>query len=450
MRTVHSPGPQRPEAPKLPRPGALKSPRARGVAPPRAGALAGQRGTSLIEALLAFLVLSLGLVGIAKLHGEVRLNADVARQRTEALRLAQDDIEALRAFTTLSTDPLAVGYADIVDHAASPPASGASATNASFELQRDVVADEGFRSAALTVRWLDRRGQAQQLTLQSLIAGTSPALSGALAAQAAIPPFAALRGRAAAIPPGATPLGNGTSAFKPAGDGASAWVFDDTTGEIVAMCDTTATAHALSAAQLSACIRTNALLLSGVVRLSLAGSAQAMQANDTPLPLAVVLTLTGRSGAPAPICVSEAQKQVAIPTATGVRREAVPLAAVPADWGVTGWTELGDRFVAYHCAVTPLQGHWSGRTTIVPQGGWRVGTGVNDFRVCRYSADHDGSGSIDQNAEHPDEYHHVDRALMQQNFLLLPGPLACPAAPPVSFDAAAPVHADLSTVQHQP
>jgi hypothetical protein len=415
----------------------------------RPGGMPRQRGASLIEALLAFLVLSLGLVGVAKLHGQVRLNADIARQRSEALRLAQTDIETLRSFTTLTTDPLASGYADIVAHAASQPSSSALHTNAGFELERDVFADDGFRSAALTVRWLDRRGHAQQVTLQSLIAGTSPALSGALAAQAASPPLAALRGRSAGIPPNATALGHGRSAFRPAGSGTSAWVFDNTTGLIVAVCSVPAGMRPISDSQLSACTPMQALLLSGIVRLSMTGAADAGHANDHSLPLEVVLTLAGAGSAVAPTCVSAAQKAVAITSATGTRREAVPLAATPADWGVVRWTELNDRFVAYHCVVTPAQGHWSGRTAVVPQG-WSIGTGPNDFKVCRYSADHDGSGTIDQNAEHPNEYHHVDRALMQQNFLLVPGALACPAAPPVSFDPAAPVHADLSTVQHQP
>jgi Tfp pilus assembly protein PilV len=408
-----------------------------------------QRGASLVEALLAFLVLSLGLVGIAKLHGQLRLTADLARQRSEALRFAQTDIESLRAFTTLASDPSGHGYADIVGHAASPAASSAWPSNTSFEIARDVHAADGYRSAALTVRWLDRTGQAQQVKLQSVIAGTPPALSGALAAQAPGHTLPQLRGRSAAIPPSATSLGNGRSVFKPAGSGSAAWVFDDASGDIVARCSAAGQVQAATPSDLAGCTPMHALLLSGIVRLSLAGAADAAHAKDTPLPLNVLLTLTSGSGVPPPVCLAEAQKLVAIPTASGSRREAVPLAATPADWGVAGWTELDDRFVAYHCAVTPLQGSWSGRTAIVPQG-WSIGSTAAEFKVCRYSADHDGSGAVDQNAEHPNEYHHVDRALMQQNFLLVPGHLACPNTSPVTSGPSAPVHADLSTVQHQP
>ena len=69
----------------------------------------------------------------------------------------------------------------------------------------------------------------------------------------------------------------------------------------------------------------------------------------------------------------------------------------------------------------------------------------SDRKVCRYSADQDGSGAVDSNAEHPNEYKDVDRSLMQQNFLIVRGDQSCPVA--TKGDT---VFADLSTVQHQP
>ena len=43
---------------------------------------AAQRGVALIEALLAFLVVALGMLGIARIHADLRTHADLARQRT--------------------------------------------------------------------------------------------------------------------------------------------------------------------------------------------------------------------------------------------------------------------------------------------------------------------------------------------------------------------------------
>ena len=62
-----------------------------------------QRGISLIEALIAFLVLSLGVLGMSKLQSHLRLHSDIARQRSEAVRIAQEDMEALRSFASTTT-----------------------------------------------------------------------------------------------------------------------------------------------------------------------------------------------------------------------------------------------------------------------------------------------------------------------------------------------------------
>ena len=64
-----------------------------------------QRGITLIEALIAFLVLALGMLAIARTQTHLRMNAEVARQRSEAVRLAQEEIESLRAFAVIATAP---------------------------------------------------------------------------------------------------------------------------------------------------------------------------------------------------------------------------------------------------------------------------------------------------------------------------------------------------------
>jgi hypothetical protein len=209
-------------------------------------------------------------------------------------------------------------------------------------------------------------------------------------------------------------------------------VFDNHSGDIVSQCH--ASGPMTGPVSLADCTAVAAWTLSGSVRRSDRGAADAAQASDPPLPLAVELELDGAAAAPRPTCVSEAQKLVA-----GGRRprRAACRGAARCDTrrpGPGGWTELDDRFVAYHCGVSSLQGAWSGRSVVVPQG-WRIGSATGEFKVCRYAADRDGSGAVDQNDEHPNEYHHVDHPLMQQNFLLVPGPLPCPSP---------------STVQHQP
>ena len=76
---------------------------------------------------------------------------------------------------------------------------------------------------------------------------------------------------------------------------------------------------------------------------------------------------------------------------------------------------------------------------------------ASDWRVCRYSADADGSGAIDRNAEHPAHYNSVGAALTQQNFLIVKGTQNCPLGSAVSVTgSSADVHADLGTAAHQP
>jgi hypothetical protein len=106
--------------------------------------------------------------------------------------------------------------------------------------------------------------------------------------------------------------------------------------------------------------------------------------------------------------------------------------------------------IAYHCVVQPVPpasggaARWSGRLDLVPQGWLLVGaTGGNSgrFRICRYSADQDGNGRID-NPEHPASYSVVTNRLGNQNFLVIRAAARCPV------DANPPV--DDSTVAHQP
>jgi type IV pilus modification protein PilV len=66
--------------------------------------LARQRGVGLIEALVSLLVLALGLMSFVALQGRLRLNSDVAKQRAEAVRIAQEDLENFRAYGTIASD----------------------------------------------------------------------------------------------------------------------------------------------------------------------------------------------------------------------------------------------------------------------------------------------------------------------------------------------------------
>jgi Tfp pilus assembly protein PilV len=415
-------------------------------------------GTSLLEGLVALLVLALTAVGIAQLQGHLRLSAEVARQRTEAVRLAQQDIESLRAFgalaagtgTTRSFEAIA-GATRTVD------AAGGYATPTRYTVTRTVdgAAMGGAKRVQVLVAWADRAGAPQQVALNTLIAAAEPSMSGALGlrrgdgngggvasdgADGARGPF----GRSVRIPFGAKDLGDGSSAFKPVGDGTLAFRFDNRsglpTGRCASVAATTRTID-LSLANLGPCAALAGRWVSGVIRFSSALPPDAATANDTPLPLAVTLAVAlapnapAASPVPASSCTSEAMKTVAHVGAAGSRIESVPLAATPAALGLATWAETGERFVAYHCVVEAAAGvAWSAHVTLVPNG-WRIGSAAGDRRVCRHGNEPASAGP-----------------LAHRNLLVIDAAAACPTGRAVAIagNNASDVYVDTGTAANAP
>ena len=426
--------------------------------PASASAFRRARGATLLEALVAFLVLSLGMLTMARVQTSLRLNSDIARQRTEAVRLAEADMESLRNFGSVSVSQGLKAYAEIATATRSISA-GQGGTNVSFEVSREVTpveqvhTDSGYKSATVSVNWFDRTGTAQRVVLDSVIAATPPALSAALAITPRQQAVRSVAGRAVSVPLTAKDLGDGRSVLKPDSAQGTLFVIDNASGRVSAVCTgVAARTRDITAADVVSCNAVSAMLLSGQVRFSLAGVPDAARANDTPLPLAMALALSGGAYPGPAQCGAEAMKTVAYSVGNSTRREAVPLAATPVSWGVAAWSELGERYVAYHCAVQPTgtPARWSGRSSVQPQG-WALGATATTHKVCRYSADQDNSGSVDRNAEHPDSYTAVDVALAQQNFLVVKGDQACPGGSAVKADGqGAQNFANLGTLQHQP
>ena len=412
-----------------------------------------QRGTTLLEGLVAFLVLSLGMLSVVRVQSQMRLNTDVARQRSEAVRIAQEDIEKLRAFSVIGVRAGASAFASVTSASRRVDSASGQTSNTSYELMREITAADAplSKNTRVSVAWNDRTGAQQQVVLSTLIAGHDPAYAGALQVHAKAPPVRAVLARSAWIPVQAKDLGQGSSAFRPVSGGTEAIVFDNTSGNVTARCsgvDAALSNANLSVATLGVCEALQAYALSGVVRFTSATPPDAAAANDVPLALSIAMAPS--DGTPAPACRSEARKSVTYAIAGATRTEAVPIAASPATLGVSTWVETGERFVAYHCVVVPAApgAAWSGRASIVPTG-WTLGTGASDNRVCRFSADADGSGAIDSNLEHPDSYTALSSSLTQQNFLVIKGTQSCPTAA-TGTNGAGLVFADLSTVPHQP
>lgn len=410
-------------------------------------------GWSLVEALLASLFLSAGMLLLLKGQASARAYSDFARERAAAAVLAEARIERLRS-GMLDAAPTEIHGAAVHDSAAHDSAAHGSAAHGSAPLlgPKSDAADAGldagettwhedldssryaFRQRVLSgpggalkdidlqLRWQDRFGDWQALRWPARLAPAQPAAALLAFSAQATGDVALTRARHAAIPESARLLEPGWLAFSPAGDPAQAWLMDARTGWVLGLCELGGrSVDELRAADIAACRSRmaggDALLLSGEIRFDLEDSPSPDKPRSSAVPLTVVLHLSDAAASPAPPhCVSNASSAIA----------------------------RGLPVVSYHCLVYPRgpDQRWSGRSEL---GG--TAADPERFRVCRYSADHDHDGRI-SNPEHPLDYHDVDGPMTQQNFLVIRAGLPCPGGLPP--DPAAGRLLDLGTRPHQP
>ncbi|MDH4060380.1 MAG: hypothetical protein OEU94_06165, partial [Aquincola sp.] len=260
------------------------------------------RGIGLIEALVSLLVLALGMMSFAALQARLRLNSDVAKQRSEAVRLAQEDIENFRALGTLAADGTITNNFAYSGITAGATARTITGSNATFTLSRSVadaprasgITDAAMKNLVTTVTWADRTGTTQSVILRSMIARADPAVAASLALPANGSPVRDLLGRDIQVPIPAKNLGDGTSAVKPLAGGNIAYVFSNDSGIVTRRCvggslgSTATNALTLGILAGATCTDISAYLISGFVRTSLDSNPDATNPNDSaPGPMAM-------------------------------------------------------------------------------------------------------------------------------------------------------------------
>lgn len=372
-----------------------------------------QRGVTLVEAMVAFFVMALGMLAAVATQMTLRLNNDVAKQRSEAVRLAQNDLDNARSFVKINATQGLRSYADIVPTLA-PQSLPFSGTNASYSFVREApeAASFPFRAISAQVTWQDRQGQTHPVRLDTIVAGVDPALSGflSLAPDGQPTQMAARTNRR--LPTWVRDLGDGRSVLKPRGSDTIAWIFDNRSGSIVARCvvQPGSSTASLTATDLTDCtaLTVPGRLINGYVWFSLTSPPSADTLVGTAFEVHPVFAFGSTSNTSAECYDS----------ATGVSSVSNP--------------------VQYVCAVFPGQagGPWSGYLTMGPSALWRGDAAL--FTLCRYTADLDQSGGI-SNDEHPLDYVNVTQNLLYQNFLVVRRGESCPVG--TGFNR---------TVQHDP
>ncbi len=294
-----------------------------------------QGGFSLIEALTALLVAAFGMLVIAGFQVSLSQSSDIAKQRSEAVRLAQLKLEELRAYQQVASHtgtPHIFNYTDdvVTGNDTVSPTSGAFGTNTSYARAWTVTGGGGDpqKWVHVAVSWTDRTNTTQTISLQTVIAKSDPISIGTLAVGPGGITARTPKNRNVNIPYPAIPLANGMSAFQPGSDSDPNpnpfYVFDDVSGDVLGYCTFTLNRGDAvtfvdddgTGTTTTGCTKEKAYLLSGYIRFVSGGYNQNQVDNAFGNPTGATRSLDAQVNFIAPTssasgtCYSQRQKVV--------------------------------------------------------------------------------------------------------------------------------------------
>jgi type II secretory pathway pseudopilin PulG len=134
-----------------------------------------RQGVSLVEALVALAVMSIGMLALVGVQTTMRLNSDLAKQRTEATRIASEEIETLRSFARMGANDPGLGnaYDTIATRTVENYTPPDNIGNTSYRVVRTVTDLAGSNGPNMTpgtnqkvvtvrVEWMDRAEREQR------------------------------------------------------------------------------------------------------------------------------------------------------------------------------------------------------------------------------------------------------------------------------------------------
>jgi len=413
-----------------------------------------QRGFTLIEGLLAMVVMALGMLALVNLQSNLSIASDAAKHRTEATRLAQQKLDELRSFEQVAAEGGKVSYLGTVVSSAAPETiDPGDHSNTSFSRSWTVTANsEMQKSVNVLVAWTDRRGP-QQLTLNTVIGRADPASISTLGVGPGTTVVRRPKNRNIDIPYPAVSLKGNKSAFQPPGSSVVIY-FDNDSGNVVGQCEGALPAADSEMVLAGSCNKGTGYLLSGYVRFCTSsgcstsnqpGDAQAKYANasDTTYALDATAPLVLDSSVASPVFNCYSARQVTLKSD----------GSTVTDTGQAA-NEVAARFISYACVIYPTDDdsdsntppRWWGRVAVQSSAAWVIGTGSGQYKVCRFTGDYNLDSKV-SNSEHPLWYRAVTGTLDNQNFLVVPRTDACPTDKPTDAETGDFVSANTATHQ---
>ncbi len=134
-----------------------------------------QNGISIIGAMIAMLILAIGIIGLIQLQSVVIRNKAIAAQHSEAIVLAENKIAEFRNFSKIPVTSGSTAYDDIVSGTSSVTRNAVSYT---LSWTVTEVVNPPHKVVSVSVTWTDSTNENRTVTLSSQISPVDPVTSG--------------------------------------------------------------------------------------------------------------------------------------------------------------------------------------------------------------------------------------------------------------------------------
>lgn len=126
-----------------------------------------QGGYSLIEALVGFLILSLGMLGVTVMESHLIGASANSQQRNEAVYLARSKVECLRTWPLCTP-----GYDAIATGSDEPVTRSGAVLVTSWVVVENPDPQAIYKRVTLTVTWTGKEGDSADLSTRSVVLET--------------------------------------------------------------------------------------------------------------------------------------------------------------------------------------------------------------------------------------------------------------------------------------